>query len=858
MSAALLLLSLALAPAQPPAEEPKFSGRPLREWLADLKNDDLLVREEAVEVLGSAGVSAKEAVPALEKLLKADSLSLRMRAGMALFRITGRGDQAAETLTEALRDDIGPQTRLQLLFHLQQLGTAAARAAPAVLELVDHDDLALRSQAQNFFTMVGRPALMVVLERLGDKELRHRRQAALVIARLGTMLGDQGPAIARGLSDEDRKVRTGCARGLWAAGNTSREVVDILAETVRDGSADERRELLDSLAIINFDAARTKAAQPIFEAAMKSSDLGTRIRGASVLCGIDTKPDTLLPVLIEGLKSPNRQHWGPAAQGIGKLGPRGAPALTAMIDLIKSPHTGTIPELMEAFAQIGAPAVAPLVEILENAKDNQQLIFSVGGYLTRLGNTAAPKMLPLLEHKHPRVRQMACQVLGNAHEAAPKSAAKLAERLKDDDPAVRQAALNAFNQLGAAAREASPAILEMNKTATGFQRMQCLQTLERIGGDRDALLAAAKEGLKDAMPQVRGAGLSLLATIDPRDPILMTEGEKLLKDQATRYVVVNMINRLGPAAEKLAPTLIDVLRTDRNQMTRHQLVPVIGRLGRAAKDATPLLVDCLKERDPYLRQVSLIALRQIGGADPKVLVPALLTLLNEDQGAFYRSQAMELLGEQGAAAADAVPQLLEELKRPALQFQQIAATALVRIDPARARKEGVPLLEKHLTGVNPAFIAQAILTLNPEHTGAMDALRNTLKEPDETKWWVRMHAANALAAMGPASKALLPELRAALKDKNASVRLAAALAVWKVGKEAEAPLATLTAELDAPHPPYLLTQVMTHLMQMGPAARDAVPRLLKLRTHSDASVRAQAVAAIKAIDPEAAAKAGLP
>jgi HEAT repeat protein len=858
MSAALLLLSLSLMPAEPPAEAAKYSGRTLREWLADLKNDDILVREEAVEVLGSAGAAAKEAVPALEKLLKEDPLSLRMRAGMALYRITGRGEQAAAAMTEALRDDIGPQTRAQVIVTLLQLGPAATVGAPGVLDLIDHEDINVRMQAQNFFSQFGRQVLPVVIDRLGDKEVRHRRQAALVLSRVGGMLGDLAPAVAKHLDDADRKVRTGCARGLWLAGKTSRPIVDALADTVREGAPDERRELLDNLSAVMFDPVRLKAAQPIFDAAMKSSDLGTRIRGASALCGIDPKPETLLPVLIEGLKSPNRTHWGPAALGVGKLGPKGAPALPVMIDRVKTPNIGTVYEFTGAFAQIGPASVGPLVDALENAKDDIQQIFALGNYLQQLGNIAAPRMLPLLEHKQPRVRQIACQVLGNAHAMAPKSAPKLVERLKDDDQGVRNAALNAFTMLGPAAREAAPAILEMNKTATGFQRMQCLQTLERIGGERTALLPAALDGLKDTMPQVRGAALNLLASVDPRHPDLIAEAEKLLKDPNSRWSVIQLVTRLGPAVEKLAPAMIDLLRTERNVAIRHQLVPALGRLGPAARDATPLLLELLKERDQYIRQVSVTALHSIGGGDPKLLVPALMTLLREEPAAFYRAQVFDLLGQQGKAAAEAVPLLLEELKKPVLQMQPSAAAALARIDPERARKDGIPALEKFLTGPNPPFIASAILQLDKEHAGAMTALRAALKDTDDAKWWARMQAANVIGSLGPTAKDSLPELRALLKDKNVSVRGAAALAVWRVGKDADAALATLTPDLVPTNQPYVLTLTISHLTQLGPAARTAVPALLKLRNHVDINVRNQVAAAVKAIDPDAATKAGIP
>src|SRR5438046_2914938 len=56
----VLALSLGAAPGQDKAET-KYSGRTLKAWIADLKDDDVLVREEAIEVLAQVGTPAKGA-----------------------------------------------------------------------------------------------------------------------------------------------------------------------------------------------------------------------------------------------------------------------------------------------------------------------------------------------------------------------------------------------------------------------------------------------------------------------------------------------------------------------------------------------------------------------------------------------------------------------------------------------------------------------------------------------------------------------------------------------------------------------------------------------------------------------------
>jgi HEAT repeat protein len=859
MSAVLLLLSGALLSAQPPATNgPKLSGRLFHEWLADLEQEDVLVREEAIEVLGSAGPAAREAVPALEKLLKAEPWTLRTRAGVALWRITGRTEPAVNAIAAALRADSGPYARTQLLLTLQAMGTGAAPAAAAVFELVDDPDVPLRAQARHFFVYGGKSVVPLVLERLEDKDVQQRRRAAHIVEHTGHLLRDAVPAIEKHLGDDDRLVRLACARGLWSAHIQSPAAVKVLAEAVRTGSPAEQHEVLDLLPMAPLDRARREAARPILEAGLKVADLGLRLRAASALASPDAKGDDLLPVFLEGLKSPARVHWGPAATGVSRLGPGGAPALPALIALVKDRQPGPMAELGEAFAQIGPAAVGPLVDLLQASRAMPQQVFAISSYLQRLGDAAATRMLPLLEEKDVALRRAACQVLGSAPAVAAKNVAKLADCVRDNDRGVQIAALSACLTLGPNAEGAVPAILDTYKTASAELQAFRLQALEQIGGDRQGMMAAALEGLKSPSPAVRCAALSLLARIDPRHPELLPQAEKLLRESTTRSQVLPVIQRLGARVDKLAPALIELLRTERTQMARHQLVPVLGALGRSARDAAPLLVELLKEKDTHLQQISLTALLKIGGGDPKVMVPALVTFLREEQSAYFRTVAMELLGEQGPAAAEAVPLLVEELMRPGMRLQaDAAAAAMVRIDPDRARKEGLPLLEKQLTGPAAIHVAGAILRLDKGHAAARAVVRRALQRTDEVRWYERYHALRALRPLGPTGKDLLPDLRPLLNDKNIDVRFEAALAVWQVGEDREAATKVFVESLDPSLPPPALIRAAATVAQMGTDGKGAIPALLKISKHLDMGIRAQVRVAVQAIDPEAARKAGL-
>src|SRR5262245_537430 len=101
---AVLVVWLAFAPAQP--EKPvEFAGRPLKFWIDELASDSLLRKEEALAAIAEIGPPAKEAMPAVEKLLAAEQPSLRKRAALTVWKLGGTSKHAAEAYAAELKSD---------------------------------------------------------------------------------------------------------------------------------------------------------------------------------------------------------------------------------------------------------------------------------------------------------------------------------------------------------------------------------------------------------------------------------------------------------------------------------------------------------------------------------------------------------------------------------------------------------------------------------------------------------------------------------------------------------------------------------------------------------------------------------
>jgi HEAT repeat protein len=573
-----------------------------------------------------------------------------------------------------------------------------------------------------------------------------------------------------------------------------------------------------------------------------------------VLARLGDKPETVLPVLLEGLAQRDPAVRSQALAALNFLGPKAAPAVPALIEHLKAANGGNMYELYQVFPRIGPAAVGPLVDLLTAPKADPQMVQAVTLILNTMGPAAGPKVLPLLKHDDPRVRGMACQIVGNSRATPATAVPRLMECLTDADAGVRSQALGALSHFGPDARQAVPKVIPFARDPQPAVRTTCLHTLEAIGADDPTVEPVALAALKDDVNMVRSHALLLLSAANPRHPDLVAEALKLFQGPPANPLGLEVLRRLGPGAAKAVPALAEALRTEPNLHTRTQLASALGAIGPAARAATPALIDLLREREFNTRQVALQALQAIGGADAAKLVPALVIVIREGQD-YVRGLALDLLGEQGPAAAEAVPMLLQELARPQWANHLWAARALGKIDPERARKEGAPLLEKWLkAGPDQIRNARAVCLLNPDHKEASTILRRALRSHNPGQWYFRAQAAEAVGDVGARFRDAAPELDDALRDKVPNVRVAAADALWKVSGDAEAVVPVLVELLKPANPPPVRYAALQKLREMGPAAKEARPALRELRADADQYLRQTAGEVVRRLDTTAAVR----
>jgi HEAT repeat protein len=855
MSRAAVLSVLVLAlmlPGAAGAEPPRFAGRTVRDWMADLDDANVLVRLEAIEVLGDAGAVAKEAVPRLEKIAQSEPLRVRVPAALALHRITGRPGPAVAALVESLRDDSAPSAQARALARLLLLGDAAVPAAPGILDLVDHSDAPLRKRALAVLACMGRPVLPAVLERFADPQPRRRRQAATAVLRLGPVLREADvESLLPRLKDDDAAVRLCCARALWGIGSASRPVVAVLLEAVRSGSTAQRHAVIETAGMAK-DRDQREAAHTILDVALRGKDPVLRVRAAAELYRIDRDADAVLPIFIAALKSHDPWLREQAVSALEQLGPRAAPALPVLMGLLRSREAYEA-DFVNLFKNIGPAAIPDMVRWMQESRRQNHLSENVLEFLNLFADDAATQMLPLLKHRRESICAAACSVLGLAASQARKVVPALIECLGDDSSAVQSAALRALSQLGPAAREAVPRIRERMKTGDVYFQAGALAALEEIGGDPEVLAKLALDALNTGPDHLHYAALGLLWSLDPPHLERVPRAKAFLRSNENVLLVRAMVDCKGPDAASLTPVIVEKLSKEKDPEIRIRLIESIGTIGPGAREAAPALRRELEHGTPTSRVDAAVALQRIGQGDPRLIGPALVRSLREGVDGFRFVAAMKLLREQGPAAADAVPFLLGLLgERNGISAELIAiiTRALIRISPKEGRAAAIRLLEKRLDEPDSETRAVFLLILDPAHHGAITTLRRVLQEVDSEEPTLS-RALEALAEAGPAAKDALGEVRMLMHSPDAAIRARAAVTAWQLGDSAEPAIRILVEDLGKEQCRQTRLVGAEGLTMMGPAAEGALPTLLACRTDPDRELRAaieKAIHAVKKLD----------
>ena len=270
--------------------------------------------------------------------------------------------------------------------------------------------------------------------------------------------------------------------------------------------------------------------------------------------------------------------------------------------------------------------------------------------------------------------------------------------------------------------------------------------------------------------------------------------------------------------------------------------------------------------------VSLVGGGILRAEEPQSIAKLVQALDSPDEAA--RLAAIDSLGQRGAAAKDAVPQLAKKLTDSSPKIRGHAVWALQMIGPAaggalpalikvledrdphvrRMAETALPVvggqseavvlaLAKSLDDSDPAVCIAALNGLTELGEVSVPALVKSLERP-KLRYWATL----ALGELGPAAKKAVGALGGAVDDENSDERREALLALAKIGPDAAAAVPKIVPHL-ADADPSVRNAAALALGRIGPAAVPAAGALRKAIESQDELLKAVSTWALR-IEPK--------
>jgi HEAT repeat protein len=368
--------------------------------------------------------------------------------------------------------------------------------------------------------------------------------------------------------------------------------------------------------------------------------------------------------------------------------------------------------------------------------------------------------------------------------AGKRSVADLIADLKKGDKE-RFAAIEELGSLGEKAGKAAPALVALFADKSEDVRLHAALALGKIGAPSIGPLSKAFES----------------------------------KDADVRFYAVWGLAFVGPPAKSATPLVVKAM-SDPSAQVRRKAAYALGRIDADPDKVVGALVSALGDADDDVRQSAQGAIPMLG----KVAVPHLIEAMKSEKSA-VRLGAIKTLGDIGADAKDAIPELKTLLLKPKGDAGQAAANALAGIGAP-----SLPTLTAAAGDDDPAVRNLAVGALQQVGVPAVTALVDLLgaKHVD-----VRRRAAQILGAIPVNEKVVIVGLGFATKDSDLQVKQAALQALQNRGAGAKLAEPYISALLTDSDPNIRITAFYT-LQNLGVDAR---PGLKKALDNKDFAVR---------------------
>ncbi|PHS13754.1 MAG: hypothetical protein COA78_06605 [Blastopirellula sp.] len=545
------------------------------------------------------------------------------------------------------------------------------------------------------------------------KQLSADGEAAIVAAdELAKYPGDADhavPALIKALSSKDAELRWHAARTLSEYEVDAAPAAAALTKALADDNAKVRAYSAYALGQMG-DAGLV--AVPELIKLIGSKDVLVRRAALRAIDNLDTDQDVTLPLLVKVLEDAEPSVIIPVLHELAEAGIDSLPRLITALDNEKACYWACL-----VIAEMG-PDAAP----------------------------AVPALIKVLKHSEPYTRVQALIALGEIGPAASTAADAVSQLLANNDStAVQYGAAFALGSMGD--KSAIGALKKSAQSDDPFLKMISTWAIAMLNkDDKVAVRKAAKVlvlNLKHEQANVRAAAARCLVRLEAPQRIVAPMMIEAFND-GDPTVTANMRAAIVAYGAKSVPRVLIAL--EKEELRLHAL-DILRQLGSAAKDAVPALTKMVSDDDAEVQSATLKALAAIG-PDAAPATGAIAKLLASDSEDLQQDALFALgsIGEGAAGAAKSILPLLSseiEFTKVAAGWA-LAQIASSNADMAEA---AVPALIAGLSDSNELVRAEsaAALGLFGKHaSSAAGALKTAVKDNHAE---VRAAARKALKAV---------------------------------------------------------------------------------------------------------------
>ena len=726
----------------------------------------------------------------------------------------------AQRLLAELRS-ANPQVQAQALERIESLAKSPDELIATFIKACDDPACGKAGEYQPGAINSTREAAVVGLQKLGP-------------AGQSALLGQGLAKLRAGLADSNGAVLEYTAYAIARLGKQAAPAAPELLKLAADPREPVRTAALEALRVIG-----KPAALPLIDH-LRNPDAAVRSDIARALSWLRPIPPNYLPTLRQALEDDQLVVRTGAIAALAAMKEAAGPAVPDLIELIEdpelmrvgSPAGRNVPLVQYALEQIGPPAVEALTKLLTAKSTRSRAIAAlVLGQMGEVARPAVPQLQQAARDNFLDVSMAAAFALVRLNVEPAESLKLISDQLTGNVPGAADYAVQLLNALGPQAAPAVPILAEM---------------LEQIQGDSRKANLNRRILLRTIARTGAGAGQAV--------PILA----KLLSlDNADlRAEVLAVLAELGPRAEPAAAAIGQLL-DHTNRLERQRAAATLEKLGAAARPAVPTLAKRLQGEgltdDDTAELLDIVRAIGPGAAEA---APGVVKALNHPNREVVKRAALAL-GELGPAAQGGLEQLAKLAKSATFLDTQLAALqALAQLGPvAKSVTPSLQAFAKEPSGLRRIWASVALARINDNPRPALTILTEVLASKEIAP---KRQALEALPLLGDAAVALIPQLRDLVRGKTGStaakakanpeqrLRLAAVNAAGALGHLAQPLVPDLLDALEDNDDFDLAAASIRALGRIGPAAREALPRLRALERSTNLGVLAsQAIEAIE-------------